>query len=126
MTETNRLWQVATRNPQRIGSGVIVGDYIYMANESGVAQCIELTTGKEVWKDRFSREKNWGSIIAADGRLYVTNKAGDTIVFSPNSERFEELAVNSLGERSNSTPAISGGQIFLRTFEAVYCIEQEQ
>jgi outer membrane protein assembly factor BamB len=124
VTERNRLWQTTTPNPQRIGSGVIVGGYVYMANESGVVQCLDPTTGREVWKDRFSTEKNWGSLVAAEGRLYVTNKAGDTIVFAPNLERYEPLAVNSLGEPSNSTPAVSDGQIFLRTFEAVYCIEE--
>jgi hypothetical protein len=31
-------------------------------------------------------------------------------------------ATNELGERSNSTPAFSDGEIFIRTFEHLYCI----
>ena len=68
---------------------------------------------------------SWGSIIFADGRLYVTNQKGNTIVFAPNPNRYEKLAVNTLGEPSNSTPAVADGQIFLRTSKALYCIEKK-
>ena len=33
--------------------------------------------------------------------------------------------MNDLGEPSNATPAISGGQIFLRTHQHLYCIAEE-
>ena len=61
----------------------------------------------------------------AAGRLYATNQRGDTVVFAPNAEAYEQLAANSLGEQSNSTPAISDGEIFLRTFDALYCISEK-
>ncbi|MEX2561206.1 MAG: PQQ-binding-like beta-propeller repeat protein [Pirellulales bacterium] len=124
ITETNRLWHVSERNPQRIGSGVIIDRHIYMANADGVAQCLELATGKEIWKDRLPGGGVWGSILAADGRWYVTNQAGTTHVFAPNAEKLELLASNELGEPSNSTPALSDGQIFLRTFGHLYCVEE--
>ena len=44
------------------------------------------------------------------------------MVFAPNAEKFEQLAVNSLGEQSNSSLAVSDGDIFARTFQALYCI----
>jgi outer membrane protein assembly factor BamB len=65
---------------------------------------------------------HWGSIVAAGGKLFVTNQNGMTQVFSPNPEKFELLASNDLGEPSNSTPAISDGRIYLRTFEHLYAI----
>jgi hypothetical protein len=33
--------------------------------------------------------------------------------------------MNDLGESSNATPAISDGQIFLRTDKHLYCIAEE-
>jgi hypothetical protein len=35
------------------------------------------------------------------------------------------MAANDLEEASNATPAISNGQIFLRTDKHVYCIAEE-
>jgi hypothetical protein len=60
----------------------------------------------------------------ATGRLYVTSRRGVTTVFRPDPEKLEVLAMNDLGEPSNATPAISNGQIFLRTDEQLYCIAE--
>lgn len=124
VTAQNRLWLEKPQQPQRIGSGVIIGKHIYMANEQGIAQCIELETGKEVWKERLPGGPIWGSLILAAGRLYVTNQKGTTLVMEPNTEKLKLLAENPLNERSNSTPAFSDGQVFVRTFENLYCIEE--
>ncbi|MDA1141879.1 MAG: PQQ-binding-like beta-propeller repeat protein [Planctomycetota bacterium] len=124
VTESHRLWRSTSKNPQRIGSGVIIGNHLFMANEPGIAQCIELETGKELWKARLPGGNVWGSILHAEGRLYVTNQAGSTLVISPNPSELEILKVNHLNERSNSTPAFSDGEIFLRTFKAVYCVSK--
>jgi outer membrane protein assembly factor BamB len=123
VTAQNRLWLEKPQQPQRIGSGVIVGKHIYMANEQGTAQCIELETGKELWRERLPGGSIWGSLILAAGRLYVTTQKGTTLVFEPSPEKLKMLAENPLNEGSNSTPAFSDGQVFVRTFEHLYCIE---
>ena len=58
----------------------------------------------------------------AAGRCYVTSRNGTTVVFKPNPGKFELVASNALGEASNSTPAISNGEIFIRTFKNLYCV----
>ncbi len=126
VTESHRLWHDEQKHPQRIGSGVILGDHVFMANAGpGILQCLEASTGKELWKDRGAGANHWGSIISADGRLYVTNQKGTTVVFAPNAEKYEPLAENPLGEPSNSTPAFSDGQIFIRTNGHLWCIAEE-
>ena len=52
---------------------------------------------------------------------------GDTLVFNA-SPTYELIGVNELtkGEQTNSSPAISNGQIFLRTFEHLWCIEKKK
>jgi len=120
VTATNRVW----RNPksqQSIGSGIVVGNHLYMPWEGSIIECLDPKTGKSVWKER-QKGPFWGSIVMAGGNAYVTDQAGRTVVFKPNPEKFEGVAVNELGEKSNSTPAISDGQIFLRTFKNLYCI----
>ena len=60
---------------------------------------------------------------SGDGHIYVMNQSGDTFVFRPSPEKYDQVARNSLGEPTNSTPVISDGQLFLRTQEALWCIE---
>lgn len=127
MTAAHRLWHTGwdKQNPQRIGSGVIVDGHLYLANadDRGSLQCLKADTGEQTWEvPRGEEGPHWGSIIYADGRLYVTGQKGITRVFAPNPDKYEGLAVNDLGESSNSTPAVSDGELFLRTFGHVWCI----
>ncbi len=120
-----RLWR-NERNPQSIGSGVYADDHLFIPDAAqGTIRCLDPKTGKDVWRERVEGPDHWGSIVMAAGRLYVTNQQGTTIVFEPNADKFEKLASNALGERSNSTPAISDGEIFLRTNSALYCISEK-
>ncbi len=125
ITEKARLWRVDRRNPQRIGSGVILDGVMYMANADGTVECLDPKTGESKWEGRLSGGSLWGSIVAAGDNLYVTTQRGDTVVFKANPEKLEEVANNSLRENSNSTIAVADGKIFLRTFKALYCIGEK-
>ncbi len=121
ITDSNRLWRNES-NPQSIGSGVFLDGYIYRPNASspGTLECLDPKTGKVVWTERSG--SSWGSVVYAAERCYLTNQDGTTQVFVPNPDKYESLASNRLGEPSNSTPAVSDGQIFIRTFGHLYCI----
>jgi len=122
VTATHRLWHHPARNPQRIGSPVIVGDHVYLLNENGIGQCFELKTGKEVWQlDKRLGGTTWSSLVAAAGRLYATTQAGETLVLAA-SPRFELLARNRIGERVLASPAVADGQLFLRSYQHLWCI----
>jgi outer membrane protein assembly factor BamB len=122
VTQALRLWRIP-KCPQSIGSGVSLDGVVYLPFEN-VLRCIDPRTGKTLWEDRGSTGGYWGSIVSAAGRLYVTNKGGTTVVFKPDPRKFELISSNPLNESSNSTPAVSDGEIFIRTFRALYCIAE--
>jgi outer membrane protein assembly factor BamB len=122
LTRTHRLWHHTDKNPQRIGSGIIVGDYLYMVNAGpGTVQCIELMTGKDRWDGKRLGSAFWASLVLADGRFYATDHEGDTYVLAAKPE-FEQLSQNRLGEHTNASLAISDGDILIRTDEHLWCI----
>jgi outer membrane protein assembly factor BamB len=121
VTRTHRLWHHTRQNPQRIGSPVIVGEHVFLVNENGTAQCFELKTGKEVWTNARLGGTFWGSLVAADGKLYVTSMAGDAFVLAA-EPRFRQLARNPLGERVLASIAISDGDLFIRSYKHLWCI----
>jgi outer membrane protein assembly factor BamB len=122
---SDRLW-LHPMNTQRVGSGMVVKGHVYIVEENGVPRCYDLKSGEEQWKvdERpGSGSATWGSMVCAAGRLYVLMRNGETLVFAANPA-YKLLAVNKLsGESTNSSPAISNGQIFLRTFQNLWCIE---
>lgn len=125
VTSSNRLWR-NTRNPQSIGSGVLLGKYVYRPNADrrGPVECLDGTTGESVWKASVPGTV-WGSVVLAANRMYATTRQGRTLVFEPNPREFRLLANNNLSEPSHSTIAVAGGRIYLRTFRHLWCIGEE-
>jgi outer membrane protein assembly factor BamB len=124
VTETHRIWD-HPKTKQRIGSGAIHDGHIYIHEDPGVAECIELKTGKTIWEERLKGPGpsgvNWSSVMIADGNCYTINQGGDCFVFKA-TPTFELVATNTLSEPSNSSIVPSDGQLFIRTHKALYCI----
>lgn len=124
MTEKSRLWLHAKSNPQRIGSGVLANQHVFICNENGTMQCIDVVSGEEKWRDRVSPSRTWCSSLLAEGRIYVTNSNSTTYIIAANTEKLQLIAENTLAEPTNATPALSDGQIFHRTSKHLWCISQ--
>lgn len=125
LTESHRLWHVGKpKPPQRIGSGQIVGDHIYMVNAPGLAQCLDLASGDTVWEQRLGRE-TWSSLNLINGKLYSTDKNSTTFVIDPSPTSLKVLNTNKITppqDDANSTPAFAAGVIYLRTPSALLAI----
>lgn len=103
VTATHRLWIHDERPPQRIGTGIIVGDQVYVLNEPGIAWCLDLLTGEILWKHRLSDTSSWSSMCYAAGHIYVNDMHGTTYVLAPSDTEATVLARNPLEERMRLT-----------------------
>jgi outer membrane protein assembly factor BamB len=122
VTASRRLWHHSGRQPQRIGSPILVEGRVVIVPEPGVPMCFDLQTGAERWnlKERPAGQ-NWGSPVLAGGRLYVTALDGSTLVMDAGAE-FKLLAVNRIGERVLASPVVTDGEILLRSHKHLWCI----
>ena len=118
------VWRHDDKPPQRVGTGVVIGRHVYMPSEPAL-QCIEVDTGKVAWQQRFPGQTFWASVTAVGNRCYVTSQQGVTYVFDADPAKYAPVAQNDLGETSNSTIAVSNGEIFHRTYDHLYCIAQK-
>lgn len=122
-----RLFHEQRMKKHTIGSPVIKDGHIYLCVTDGFLQCYELATGKMVFEERLpatgGSSATWGSPVLVGDRLYVVNQSGDTLLLLA-APKYELLASNPLGELSNSTPAFSDGQVFIRTHAALYCVAE--
>jgi outer membrane protein assembly factor BamB len=113
------VWQVNTGAPY-ISSLVYDGGLLYMANDVGAITVVDARSGEKVWQERVDGIFS-ASPVAADGKIYFVSETGETIVVRSGREP-RIIARNDLGERLIASPAISNGQIFLRSDDRVFCI----
>jgi outer membrane protein assembly factor BamB len=120
VTTTNVLWrqQVGSRVP----SPVVFGEHLYWVNDTGMVYCLKTRDGVQVYKERLNGEF-YASFTVGDGKIYAVSKTAGTFVLAL-GPKFEQLAQNKLTDDSifNGSPAISQGQLFLRSDKRLYCI----
>ena len=74
-----------------------------------------------MYQKRGHPDRHRASPVYVDGKIFLTSRDGTVTVVKPGRE-FEILAENKLGESTSSSPAIAGGRLYLRTFDALYAI----
>jgi outer membrane protein assembly factor BamB len=120
VTTSHVMWSF--NNGPDVPSPVTDGTYVYVVNDRGILWCLDAKTGKEVYGRQRLRPSTYsGSFVLADGKLYITNEDGLTSVVR-SGPKFELLAENDLDDYTLSSPAVSDGQIFIRTATALWAV----
>ena len=122
--EPNQLWQ--TTDGPDVPTPVTDGTYLYVLRDNGVMLCLKARSGEVVWGPERVRPGTYSaSPVLADGKIYVTSEDGVTSVVEA-GPRFKLVAENELEGYTLSSPAISEGQIFVRTEKYLYCIGERR
>jgi outer membrane protein assembly factor BamB len=119
ITSSHVVWENATGGPY-VSSLVHDNGLLYMATDVGAVTVVDARTGERVWQQRIDGVFS-ASPVAADGKIYFVSENGETIVVRAGRTP-EVLARNDLGERQIASPAVSNGQIFIRTDDHLFAI----
>jgi outer membrane protein assembly factor BamB len=142
VTKTHKIWSGS--DSSRFGTPVVHEGRIYFFSGS-VAGCNDAKTGKKIFqgrleggtsgsedgggRSRFGRGSggsDYSSPVIADGKVYYVQGSGTCYVLKA-GDKFEQLAANSVTtdrESFGATPAISNGEIFLRSNKHLYCVSE--
>jgi len=116
------VWR-AKKGVPSIPSPLLVGDEVYMVSDKGVATCLDARSGEVLWSERLGGNF-CASPIAADGRIWASNREGETFVIVP-GRTFVLEATNRLDGGIMATPIAVGKSLFIRTEGALYRIDGE-
>ncbi len=89
------------------------GTLIFLWSDQGIVSCLDAATGKQRWQQRVGGNY-YGSPIRIRDRLYCISREGQVVVIAA-ADKYKLLGETKLGEPSQSTPAVSGGVLLLRT-----------
>lgn len=126
-TATNILWKSDTGS--YVGTPVLHEGHLYWMDERGFACCLEAQTGKLVFRQDLKltgrgKMACYAGTVLADGKLYSVSRTGGAVVWAAKPQ-FQEIARNQLPSDTsdfNATPALSNGDLFLRSNRFLYCI----
>ena len=127
--------EVVWANTSRVyvPSMLVKDGYLFAVMDSGVAVCWNSKTGEMKWKERLGRTTS-GSPVLVGNHIYCGDETGHFFVFAADPKKFTIVASNKLADENFSSPAICGGQIFVRVAdrdgdkrqEKLYCIASDR
>ena len=93
---------------------------LFTFHDQGDVSCLRIDTGDVLWCEK-PGGKFYGSPIWVNGLLYCINREGNVLVIKA-APTYELLAINSLGEKSQATPAVAHDKMYPRTYSHLISI----
>lgn len=119
VTKTHVAWRYTGQTPDA-ASPVIANGLVFLANNAGVAICIDAKTGQELWKERLADGFRATPLVAGE-RIYFFGKDGKTTIVAA-SRMFSVVGRGDLGDDVMASPAVAGNDLVLRTRSHLYRI----
>src|SRR5581483_1422606 len=123
ITKSHVAWHEkfpAARKASYVPSPIAYDKFFYMISDLGFLSCFEAKNGNRLWMESLGPHHS-ASPVVADGYIYLSDDKGVTYVLKGGSA-FELVSKNPLDDECYASPAISQGQIFIRTLHYLWCI----
>ena len=124
ISKTHVLWRKDGPSAD-VPTPVAVDGLVYVCTDKGTVACLKAESGEEVWSVELEKNRNAysASPVLVDGHVYVVQEDGKAFVL--NAGPGDRIAAeNSLDDEFVvATPVFVGGNIYLRTFDRLYCIQ---
>lgn len=120
LTSSNVVWRVTKSYPS-IPAPLLYRGVMYLMKEGGIVSSLDPVSGQVLKQGRTPQalEEYYASPVAADGKVFVISASGKVTVLKADAQ-WEIIATNDLGEEVWATPAIAGGNLYVRTRNALY------
>ena len=119
--EAREMWRYEKGFNGVIPTPLLYQGVLYVVKNGGILTSFEAATGKVIKTGRVEGALGGysSSPVAAEGHVYLSSEEGKVAVLRAGGE-WEVMQVNDLDEPLFATPALSEGQIYLRTGSALY------
>ncbi len=126
ITDSGQIAWSRIRGTPYVPSPVLYdGGLYFLTHYQGILSRVDARTGEDrPGSFRLEGITNvYSSPVAAAGRIYVTDLDGSTIVVG-SGDVPRLLSLNHLSEPISASPAIAGGELFLRGEKHLYCLAE--
>lgn len=117
---TSRIVWQETKTIPYCPTPLVVGDLLFFVTDQGIARCLKVSTGQELWTERVLSNTT-SSAILVDDKVVAVAEDGNVVVLHAGPQP-KILARNMLDDEFYSTPAMAGDRMILRGKHYLWCI----
>jgi len=119
ISATGRAWQFKDMD-RSLSTPSIADGLVYTGEFGGNVHCIDIATGKQVWKHD-TQSYMWGSTLVADGKVYFGDRAGWLWILAAGREK-KVLNKIKFDSTIYQTPVVANGVLYVTTEQRLYAI----
>ena len=119
---SQHVWTRPNNTPD-VPCPLIHGGLVYLCRENGNLLCMDARTGQEYYHERTHRQRHRASPVFVDGKVICVARDGMISVIKA-GKTFKLLAQNNMGDSIAASPALSGGTMYLRSFNSLWAIRK--
>jgi outer membrane protein assembly factor BamB len=125
VTVSGLAWKIDDRSAPDVCTPAYYQGKLFVLNgDTKTLFCLDPKTGEKKWQGALdTRMVIRSSPVVADGKVYIMDEKGTVFVCGTGDE-FQQLAKIEMGDAEGSRAgiAVSQGQLFIRTTQALYCV----
>ncbi len=125
VTVSGLAWKIDDRSAPDVCTPAFYNGKLFVLNgDTKTLFCLDPKTGEKKWQGALDTKMVIrSSPVVADGKVYIMDEKGTVFVCGTGDE-FQQLARIEMGDNEGSRAgiAISQGQLFIRTTQALYCV----
>ncbi len=118
--EATEAYKIDNSSAPYVPTPLAKDNLLFTFHDRGDVSCLRSETGERLWREK-PAGRYYGSPVWVNGNLYCMTIDGEVVVLKA-AAKYELLAVNPLGEKTNATPAVAGGRMYLRTYSHLISI----
>ena len=107
------VWEASKHIPY-VPTPVAVGRHLFLLSDGGLLSCLRASDGERLWELERGPGEAYSSLVAVNGVLYALSRKG-ILMTARAGEKYEPLGQLDLGEACQTTPAVAGGRLIVRT-----------
>ena len=119
ITETGKIWSYDGLD-RTIASATIAEGLLYIPDIAGRVRCLDADTGKRQWVYETGAQA-WGSVLAADGKLYFGTKAEFFVMAAGREPKV--LSRVSVGSPVYTTPVAANGVLYVASQQFLWAVQ---
>ncbi len=101
---------------------VVKGEHLYWVTDQGIAECLELKTGKILWSERATNSAVSASPVLLGDKFVIVDEKGKAIVLKADPKGYEKIGEGDIGEAVFASPAVADGSLYIRGAKRLFCI----
>jgi outer membrane protein assembly factor BamB len=110
------------------GGMILVGDHVYCGHghNNGFPMCVDMLSGRRLWKEQRGAGTGSAAVAYADGRLYFRYESGEMALVEADPAEYRlvsQFTLASVKGKSWPHPVIADGRLYIRDQDALLCYD---